>query len=133
MNEQQLIQAIALALKEHHVSSSNGNGNGNGNGANKGPWWSRSIWMLGPLAVIALLLVAQQAGLLKSPLSEDHARMEKKMDVEVYIMRAVCYGVNKDDPYTRSMCNPPPSVSGEEPYHFSPVTNAFANPLPSEQ
>ena len=106
MNETQLAQAIASALKEH----------GNGNGKNGAPWWSKSIWMLGPVAIIAIVLVAQNAGLLKSPFKEDHMRIIAVQEDTNSILRIVCLAIS-NDPYMKSLCSSKNKTvtAGEDP------------------
>lgn len=76
MDSKELAQAIAKALHQK-------------NGGGK-PWWAKSIWVLGPVSVIALVLVAQNAGLIPSPFKEQHENIAKRLEQTNRILTIMC-------------------------------------------
>lgn len=74
---------------------------------NNQPWWSKSVWQLGPLAVIAMVLLLVQIGVIPSTTSTTLADVKAgvatmQVAVEAHaaesrnqtkLLRAICLGV----------------------------------------
>jgi len=68
------------------------------------PWWSKSMFVMGPIAAIALALVAQQMGWFPSPLREDHEKImeqvstvENRQDKTVDLLTQICINISATD------------------------------------
>ena len=78
----------------------------NGNG-NKSPWWSKTVWQLGPLAIGFLLLLGVFVGMVPSPLAHIQSMLQQHVEMDrtnQKLLRAICRNTAKTE-IAQAECN----------------------------
>lgn len=77
---------------------------GNGNGR---PWWAKTLWVMGPVAVGFLMMLGVLVGWMPSPLVEVKSILMRHVEYDERnnkLLRAICYRL----PAPATVANAPP-------------------------